>query len=61
MASLCSIAWTLGTVPLEWQTGVVVPLFKKGDQSVCSHYQGIPLLILAGKDYSRALEPRVQQ
>ncbi|KAI3376445.1 hypothetical protein L3Q82_016903 [Scortum barcoo] len=27
---LCNIAWRLGTVPLEWQTGVVVPLFKKG-------------------------------
>ncbi|KAI3374629.1 hypothetical protein L3Q82_021204 [Scortum barcoo] len=26
----CSIAWRLGTVPLEWQTRVVV--FKKGDR-----------------------------
>ncbi|KAI3357120.1 hypothetical protein L3Q82_015585, partial [Scortum barcoo] len=26
-----------GTVPLEWQTGVVVPLFKKGDRRVCSN------------------------
>ena len=26
----CSIAWRSGTVPLGWQTGVVVPLFKKG-------------------------------
>ena len=26
-----------GTVPLDWQTGVVV-LFKKGDRRVCSNY-----------------------
>lgn len=24
-----------GTVPGDWQTGVVVPIFKKGDQRVC--------------------------
>ena len=30
------IAWESGTVPKEWQTGVVVPLFKKGGpESVC--------------------------
>ena len=28
---LFNIVWTSGTVPLEWQTGVVFPLFKKGD------------------------------
>ncbi|KAI3369843.1 hypothetical protein L3Q82_024419 [Scortum barcoo] len=31
LTRLCNIAWRLGTVPLEWQTGVVVPLFKKGE------------------------------
>ncbi|KAI3375036.1 hypothetical protein L3Q82_021553 [Scortum barcoo] len=32
LTRLCNIAWRLGTVPLVWQTGVVVPLFKKGDR-----------------------------
>ena len=49
---LCSNAWTLGPVPLDWQTGVVVPLFKKGDRRVCSNYRGITLLSLPGKVYS---------
>ena len=31
LTCLCNIVWSSGTVPLEWQTGVVVPLFKKGD------------------------------
>ena len=33
----------VGAVVLEWQTGVAVPLFKKGGHSVCSNYQGITL------------------
>ncbi|KAI3377174.1 hypothetical protein L3Q82_009086 [Scortum barcoo] len=49
LTRLCNIAWRLGTVPLVWQTGVVVPLFKKGDRRVCSNYRGITLLSLPGR------------
>ncbi|KAK3545227.1 hypothetical protein QTP70_002059 [Hemibagrus guttatus] len=44
----------------NWATGVVVPLFKKGDRRVCSNYRGITHLSLPGKVYSRVLEMRVQ-
>ncbi|KAK0153318.1 putative RNA-directed DNA polymerase from transposon X-element [Merluccius polli] len=57
----CSIVWTSGAVPLDWQTGVVVPLFKKGDRRVCSNYKGITLLSLPGKVYSGVLERRVRR
>ena len=40
LTHLCSITWQSGTVPLDWQTRVVVPLFKKGDRRVCSNYRG---------------------
>ena len=46
-------------LPKDWQTGVVVPLFKKGDQRVCANYRGITLLRLPGKVYSEVLERRV--
>ncbi|TWW80485.1 R2DM Retrovirus-related Pol polyprotein from type II retrotransposable element [Takifugu flavidus] len=59
LTRLCNIAWTSGAVPLDWQTGVVVPLFKKGDRRVCSNYRGITLLSLPGKVYSGVLERRV--
>ncbi|KAI3376204.1 hypothetical protein L3Q82_016712 [Scortum barcoo] len=39
LTRLCNIAWRLGTVPLEWQTGVVVPLFKKGEGGPESVFQ----------------------
>ncbi|KAI3352347.1 hypothetical protein L3Q82_005319 [Scortum barcoo] len=45
---------------VEWQTGVVVPLFKKGDRRVCSNYRGITLLSLPGKVYARVLERRIR-
>ncbi|GAA6107214.1 uncharacterized protein LOC114443009 [Tachysurus ichikawai] len=60
LTSLCNIVWRLGTVPLDWQTGVVVPLFKKGDRRVCSNYRGITLLSLPGKVYARVLERRIR-
>ncbi|KAK3525971.1 hypothetical protein QTP70_011784 [Hemibagrus guttatus] len=60
LTRLCNIAWRSGTVPLDWATGVVVPLFKKGDRRVCSKYRGITLLSLPGKVYSRVLERRVR-
>ncbi|TWW77345.1 hypothetical protein D4764_12G0007350 [Takifugu flavidus] len=59
LTRLCNIAWTSGAVPLDWQTGVVVPIFKSGDQRVCSNYR-ITLLSLPGKVYARVLEKRIR-
>ncbi|KAK3543181.1 hypothetical protein QTP70_012285 [Hemibagrus guttatus] len=60
LTRLCNIAWRSGTVPLDWATGVLVPLFKQGDWRACSNYKGITLLSLPGKVYSRVLERRVR-
>ncbi|XDV43830.1 hypothetical protein PO909_012233 [Leuciscus waleckii] len=59
LTRLCSIAWRSGTVPLDWQTRVVVPLFKKGNRRVCSNYRWITFLSLPGKVYARVLERRI--
>ncbi|KAK3511695.1 hypothetical protein QTP70_014525, partial [Hemibagrus guttatus] len=40
LTRLCNIAWQSGTVPLDWATGVVIPLFKKRDRRVFSNYGG---------------------
>ncbi|KAI3357216.1 hypothetical protein L3Q82_015670 [Scortum barcoo] len=60
LTRLCNIAWRLGTVPLVWQTGVVVPLFKRGPESVFQLHRGITLLSLPGKVYARVLERRIR-
>ncbi len=59
LTRLYNLAWTSGAVPLDWQSKLVVSLFKKGDQRVCSKYRGITLLSLPGKVYSGVLERRV--
>ncbi|KAK3508663.1 hypothetical protein QTP70_003104 [Hemibagrus guttatus] len=48
LTRLCNIVWRSGTVPLDWATGVVVPLFKKGDRRVCSNYRGNTRLYITG-------------
>lgn len=60
LTHLCSVAWRLGTVPMDRQTRVVVPLFKKGDRRVCSNYRGVTLFTLPGKVYVRVLERRIR-
>ncbi|TWW71222.1 hypothetical protein D4764_17G0007050 [Takifugu flavidus] len=60
LTRLCNIAWTSAAVPVDWQTRVVVPIFKSGDQRVYSNYRGITLLSLPGKVYARVLEKRIR-
>nr|XP_054597215.1 uncharacterized protein LOC129163481 [Nothobranchius furzeri] len=60
LTCLCNIAWSSGAVSVEWQTGVVVLILKKGGLRVCSNYRGITLLSLPGKVYSKVLERRVR-
>ena len=60
LTHLCNIMWTSRAVPLDRQTGVVVPLFKKEDQKVCSNYRGIPLFSLPAKVYAGVQERRVR-
>ncbi len=61
MTCFFKFVWKSGAVPKEWKTGVVVPLFRRGDQRVCANYRGITLLSLPGKVYCKVLERRVQQ
>ncbi len=51
LTSLFNVRWSSGTVPVEWHTGVVVHIFKKGDWRVCSNYMGNTLPNLSGKVY----------
>ena len=52
-------------VPLDQQTRLMVPIFKKGARKVCFNYQGTTLLRLPEKVYSRVpdrkLQPVVEQ
>jgi len=53
-----NVTWRSETIPVKWQTGMVITIFKKGDQRVCFNYKGVLLLCLPKKFYSRLLERR---
>ena len=56
LTRVCRVAWREGRAPTDWQTGIVVPIFKKEDRRECSNCNGITLLRLPGKVYARVLE-----
>ncbi len=41
--------WLCETVPNNWSEADLLPLFKKGDKRICSHYRGISLIDIAAK------------
>ncbi|MCP4337615.1 MAG: reverse transcriptase family protein, partial [Desulfobulbaceae bacterium] len=59
---MCRLAWEEGSVPEDWKSGVIVPLYKgKGERGVCGNYRGICLLSVVGKVYCRVVIERVRE
>jgi hypothetical protein len=48
-----------GTYPSEWAKAIVVPVFKKGDNSNADNYRGISLLNIVSKCYTSILNARL--
>ena len=60
LTQVYQVAWKLGKTPRDWQTGVIIPKFKKGDRKPCTNYREISLLSLPGKVYAKCLERKCQ-
>ena len=61
LTRIINVAWKTGKAPKDWQQGIVVPLFKKGDHRECSNYRGITLLSQAGKVYAKIVEKKCRK
>ena len=44
LTRVCQVAWKLGKTPRDWQTGVIIPIFKKGDRKQCTNYRKISVI-----------------
>ena len=47
-------------MPLEWGTGQIITIHKKGSQQECSNYRGITLLPTAYKILSKIIQRRLK-
>ena len=61
LTRVCQVAWKLGKTPRDWQTGVIMPIFKEGDRKQRTNYRRISLLSLSGKEYVKSLERKCRE
>ena len=54
------LTWRSGSVPMDWQKSVIVPVHKKGSRTNCENYRGISLLSIPCKVYASILETRMR-
>jgi hypothetical protein len=54
-----NICRNFGYVPEEWNTAIVIPLFKKRDRAICDNYRGISLLCTVCKIYAKIIARRI--
>lgn len=52
--------WEEEKIPSDWELGLIVPIFKKGDNKDCNNYRGITLLSTINKIYEHILEKRLR-
>ena len=61
LTRMCQLAFKLGKIPKDWQTGMIILTYKKGNHKQCTNYRGISLLSLPGIVYVKCLERRRRQ
>lgn len=57
--NLYSKIWADEKIPIDWQTAIIIPIFKKGEKRNCKNYRGISLLAIAYKLMERILLNRI--
>ena len=54
--SLLRMIWHSDNIPNTWKKGLIVSLFKKGDNRECKNYLDISLLSAVGKVFMKVIQ-----
>lgn len=46
LGELMKQIWRKGNIPKDWNTSIIVPLYKRGDKERTENYRGISLLCI---------------
>ena len=61
LMQVCQVAWKFGKTPRDWQTGVISPIFKKGDRKHVQTTEGYHSLVCQGKFMPNALKRNAEK
>ena len=61
LKELFQLIWDSEYIPERWGEGMIISLFKKGDQKDPGNYRGITLLNVVGKLFNKVLNYRLLQ
>lgn len=60
LTKLFNKIWTEERIPQDWEIGIILPIFKKGDYRECKNYRGITMISVIAKMYERILDNRLK-
>ena len=61
LCSLLRMIWHSDNISNAWEKGLIVPLFKKGDNRECKNYRGISLLSAVGEVFMKVIQQCLKQ
>ena len=59
LLELFNLCYKTATVPDEWHQSLLIPIFKKGDPTICNNYRGVALMSICAKLYNLLLLNRL--
>lgn len=61
LTKLFNKIWRKEEIPRDWEIGIIIPIYKKGDNKECKNYRGITLLSTVLKLFEQVINTRLKE